>query len=479
MDYDLVIRNGQVLDPGGAFHGDLAVRDGRVAALGHDLRGRQEIDARGRLVLPGAIDGHVHMRTERSEFSYDDTFETASVAAAFGGVTTFIDQVQAEPGETLMAELDRRMALAEGRCSIDFAFHMNIREPAAERLAEIPQIVARGVPSFKWFMAFPGWRVPDDFMMRGMVEVAAHGGLSIVHAETQGVIDALRQRAAQRGQRDMAQFIDAHPPAAEAAAIATALAMAEAAGCRCLIYHNTCAEGVAAIRAAKDRGAAAHGEACIAWLTHTDTVYRGDQVAGLPFLVSPPIRDAAHQAALWRGLMRGDLDIISTDHAAMRRLPEAQARRIAGFFGLDLKLPPADATAPRDAQGNRLVPAQPPGGLETRLTLAYSEGVRRGRLSLERWVETCCSAPARLFDLPRKGRLMPGCDADIVIFDPEAEHVFTTAGLHSNTDHQVWDGWRSRGRVDQTLLRGKLIVDGTRFLGGPQDGRYLHRSVAG
>lgn len=478
MTFDLVIQNGRVLDPTGEFVGDVAINDGRIAALGQGLLGRTVIDATGKLVLPGAIDGHVHMRTERKDFCYDETFSTGSVAAAFGGVTTFIDQVQAEPGRMLEAELDSRMALAEGLSTIDFTFHMNIRESTAQRLREIPRMVERGVTSFKWFMAIPNWAVADDFLLRGMFEVANVGGLSVIHAENQGVILEMRRRAAERGDRSIANFTHSYPASAEGAAVTLAMAMAEVADCRTLIFHNTCAQGVAAIRAAKERGVRAYGEACLGWLTHTDDVYRGDQVAALPFLVTPPIRDGVHQSALWRGLSLGDLDIISTDHAATRMLTEEKSRALADYFGLDIDAPPADVKTPRDAAGNRLMPMLPPGGLETRLTIAYSEGVRKGRLSLSRWVDTCCSAPARIFDLPNKGRLLPGFDADVVIFDPEAEHSYSLDGLHSDTDYSVWDGWSVTGKVEKTLLRGQVIVDGDMLVGSKRTGKYLHRFVA-
>ena len=478
MTYELVIRNGRVLDVAGAFVGDVAVNGEKIAALGTDLAGAKELDASGKLVVPGAIDGHVHMRTEREAFCYDDTFATGSIAAAFGGTTTMIDQVQAEPGRTLSEELETRLSLAEGSSSIDFAFHMNIREATADRLAEIPEIVRRGITSFKWFMAIPGWRVPDDFLLRGMFEVADFGGLSIVHAENQGVILEMRRRAAAEGRRDIAEFTRNYPPEAEAAAIQLAMAMTETTRGRTLVFHNTCTEGVAAIRAAKARGVRAFGEAGLAWLTHTDDVYQGNQVAALPFLLTPPVRHAGHQDALWQGLARGDLDIASTDHAAVRMVPEEKAREIAEYFGHGVKAPPADDRTPYDAQGNRLMPVLPPGGVETRFALLYSEGVCRGRLSPERWVEVCCAGPARIFDLTRKGRLLPGYDADLVIFDPEATHTYSTAGLHSNTDYSVWDGWQVRGKVEKTFSRGRLIVDGDRFLGTPDHGTFIYREVA-
>ncbi|MEM6740348.1 MAG: amidohydrolase family protein [Pseudomonadota bacterium] len=474
--HDLVIAGGRVVTGAGSFLGDVAVSSGKIAALGTALEGKARVEASGRYVLPGAIDGHVHMRTERPTFCYDDTFATGSIAAAFGGTTTIIDQVQADPSLSLRTELDTRMALAEGHSAVDFAFHMNVRSDDPARLDEVRGIVALGVSSFKWFMAIPGWAVPDAILQRGMCEVSALGGLNIVHAENLGVITELRRRKAAAGERRMSHFASAYPAAAEASAVSLALAMAEAADSRILLFHQTCAEGVAAIRAAKERGVRAFGEAGLGWLLFDASVYAGDQVAALPFLLTPPVREAHHQAALWRGLRVGDLDIVSTDHAAVRMVPEATAREIADTFGVDVEAPPATDDTPRDAEGNRLMPVLPPGGVETRFPLVYSEGVRTGRLSLERWVEVCCSGPADLFDLPQKGRLLPGCDADIVLFDPEAQVTYRTDTLHSNTDYSVWDGRVCQGRIDGVWSRGTRLVDGDRWLGAPDHGRFLART---
>ena len=322
MPFDLVIKNGRLVYADADFVGDIAISNGRIAAIGRDLVGSRHVDATDKLVIPGAIDGHVHMRTERESFCYDETFATGSVAAAFGGTTTIIDQIQVEPGSTLNGALDSRLQEAEGQSSVDFAFHMNIREESDERLAEIGSIVERGITSFKWFMAIPGWGVSDEFLMRGMWETADRGALNVVHAENRGVLAAMRRRSDDKGQHSIARFTHNYPAPTEAAAIKLALAMTEVVGGRTLIFHNTCREGVAAIRAAKSKGVKAYGEVCLAYLTHDDSVYRGDPVAALPFLVTPPIREAFHQDALWEGLARGDLDIISTDHTAMRSVPE-------------------------------------------------------------------------------------------------------------------------------------------------------------
>lgn len=477
MTFDLVIKNGRVLTGQGEFIGDVAITGETIAALGTGLSGRTEVDATGKLVIPGAIDGHVHIRTERPSFCYDETFVTGSLAAAFGGTTTIIDQIQVDPGLTLGGALTKRLVEAEGNSCVDFAFHMNIREESQERLDEIPAIMDRGITSFKWFMAIPGWGISDEFLMRGMFETADRGALSVIHAENRGVLAAMRRRSATQNEHSLARFIENYPAATEAAAIELAMAMTEVSGGRTLIFHNTCSQGVAAIRVAKARGVKAFGEVCLAYLSHTDEIYRGDPVAALPFLVTPPIRDAGHQAALWGGLARGDLDIVSTDHTAMRLVPEAQALEQAAYFGLKIEVPHADERTMRDSAGNRLMPLLPPGGVETRLSLIHSLGVVGGHMDVQRWVEVCCTNPAKLFDLKTKGFLLPGYDADIVIFDPKAEHTYCVGNMHSNTDYSVWDGWKSKGKVDKTYSRGRLLVDGDRFVGKPDHGNYLKRIV--
>ena len=474
LSYDLVIKSGRIVSERSDFIGDVAINGETIVALGHDLSGKTEIDASGKLVIPGAIDGHVHMRTERSQFAYDETFATGSVAAAFGGTTTMIDQIQADPGLRLGDALRDRRALGEGQSCIDFTFHMNIREEIQQRLDEIADVIDQGITSFKWFMAIPGWGVSDEFLMKGMLTVGDAGALSIVHAENQGVLSAMRWRTPSR---DISRFSENYPASTEAAAIVLALSMAEVADCRTLVFHNTCVQGVAAIRDAKARGVKAYGEVCLAWLTHTDQVFAGDPIAAIPFLLTPPIRTGADQDALWKGLRSGDLDIVSTDHALMRRVPEERALELAEYFGLTINVPAPNADTPRDADGNRLMPLLTPGGIETRLPLVFSLGVATGRISLNRWVEICCSQPARLFDLDRKGQILPGYDADIVIFDPNAERTYSVSNLHSNTDYSVWEGWKCRGVVEKTLVRGKLVVDGDRFVASKDHGRYIARKI--
>lgn len=476
MTYDIVIKNGRVISGSLDFVGDVAIIGEKIAALGQALHGKNEVDAVDKLVIPGAIDGHVHMRTDRPTWVYDETFASGSVAAAFGGTTTIIDQVQAQYGLTLNEELDKRLVLARDETAIDYTFHMNIREPVVERLKEIKSIFDRGITSFKWFMNLEGWMVPDKFLLRGMFEVAERGGLCVIHAENYGVVTEMVRRYVEMGQTDMKVFVDRYPPSAEGAAVELAMAMTEIAGSRSLIFHNTCIEGVEAIRNAKARGVKAFGELGLAWGVFNDEIYYGDPIKALPFLLTPPIRDKSHQNRLWRGLAQGDLDIVSTDHTAMWLAPKERALELAESFGIHI---PEDETKPiaLDDDGHALLPLLPPGGVELRLPMVYHYAVNGGIFDVHRWVEVCCSNPARIFDLHHKGHLLPGFDADIVIFDPKKEITIAVDNLHSNTDYSVYEGMKIRGAVEKTFSRGRLIVDGDNFVGRQDNGRFVERTI--
>ena len=443
--YDLVIRGGEVVTSHEQYRADVAVRGGKIAAIGLGLRGEREIDASGRLVIPGAIDGHVHMRTNRSTDVYDDTFATGSIAAAFGGVTTMLDQVQVEPGQTLAEGIDLRLAEAEGQSIIDYGFHINLRESSRERIAEMPSIAERGFRRFKFFMFYEGYKLPDEIIFAAMQEVAGFGGLSIVHAENQAVILELIRQNAAAGRTGAFWNARSRPSAIEGEAVHRALAMALVAGSDALIFHVSAADAVRELRLAKQRGQTAYSEACLHYLLLDESALNttpGD----ITLDVSPPLRDAAQRNALWEGLEAGVLDIVSSDHGPRRRRPDANGTLIA-----------------------------PPGtsGIEMRLGLMYTEGVRTGRLSLQRWVDACCSRPARVHGLAHKGELRPGYDADIVVFDPEIEMTLSTERMHSNVDHCTYEGFRVKGWPAATVSRGEVLVENGRLTSSTRRGQLI------
>lgn len=448
LNFDLVVKGGRVVTAHEDFLADVAVRGEQIAAIGSDLSGALEIDAAGLYVLPGAVDGHVHMRAERKVSVYDDTFATGTIAAAFGGVTSMVDQAQVEPGLTLEDGLDQRLAEAHGQCLIDYGISVNLREPRRERIAEFPRIAARGCPSFKLFMTYDTYVLPDEIVFVAMQEAAAIGGLVIVHAENDAVISELLRQNTAAGLTDAHSNAAARPATMEGEAVYRALAMARVAGARTLIYHVTAIEALRELEAARGRGQEVFGEACLTYLVFGEDAL-DEPVSGTAFDFSPPLRGAEHRAALWDGLARGAIDIVSTDHGPRRRQ--------------------------RDAAGELFTP---PGtsGIEVRLALMHTLGVVTSRLSLHRWVDACCTRPAEIFGLTRKGRLLPGYDADIVLFDPERRVVLSAETLHSNIDHSTYDGFSTVGFPVVTISRGEVIVAGGELRAQVGRGRFIHRS---
>jgi dihydropyrimidinase len=447
MAFDLVIRGGRVVTAREDYLADVAVTGGRIAAIGSALRGAREIDASGKLVIPGAIDGHVHMRTERPASVYDDDWDTGTAAAAFGGVTTIIDQAQVEPGSTLRDGVEGRLAAAEGKAVIDYGLHVNLREPCRERIAEFAALVERGLPSFKFYMTYDTYKVPDDVLFAGMQEVARLGGLAIVHAENDVMITELQRQNAAAGRTGPRANAAARPPELEGEAVHRCLAMARVAGARTLIFHVTATDALRELAAAKGRGQAAFGEAVLPYLMLTiDAV--DTPVSGTALDIGPPLREEAHRRALWEGLRRGTLDIISTDHGPRRRI-----RRDDGT----VETPPGTS------------------GVEVRLPLAYTYGVRAGHLSLQRWVEVCCTRPAEIFGLTRKGRILPGYDADLVVFDPKRHVTLSHTNLHSNIDHSTYEGVEVTGYPVVTISRGDVLVEDGALHAAPGRGRFVER----
>ena len=448
LTFDLVVRGGRVVTAHEDYIADVAVENGVIAAIGTGLRGAREIDASGMLVLPGAIDGHVHMRTERPTDAYDDDWDTGTIAAAFGGVTTIVDQAQVEPGLSLRAGVDLRLAEAEGKCVVDYGLHVNLREANIERVSEFEELTRRGMPSFKLYMTYDGYKVPDDVLFVAMQEVARLGGLVIVHAENDVLIAELTRQNAAAGRSGPRANAFARPPELEGEAVHRTLAMARVAGARTLIYHVTAADAVRELAHAKSRGQIAFGEAALTYLMLTlDAV--DVPVSGTALDLGPPLRDEEHRRSLWAGLASGALDIISTDHGP-RRLVRAEDGSVTA----------------------------PPGtsGIEVRLPLAYTFGVRAGHFSAHRWVELCCTRPAEVFGLTRKGRIVPGYDADLVVFDPERRVTLTATELHSNIDHSTYEGTEVQGYPVVTISRGEVLVEDGALQVEPGRGRFVERS---
>ncbi len=445
---DVVIQHGTLITPGGTYAADVGILGEQIAALGQDLGGELELDAAGCYVLPGGIDPHVHLHMPAGGLVSADDFASGTVAAALGGTTTLIDFVEPAEGQSLLEALAARQAEADAQVAIDYGLHMTL--PAwhveqAEVLGALDQVVAAGLPSFKLYLAYSGLRLDDVQLYRAMRAIGAAGGLSIVHCENGPLCEHLRAEALAQGDVWPIYHALTRPAVQEAEATSRAIDVAALANCPVYIVHVSCAEALERVRAARDRGQEVYAETCPHYLLLSGIVL--DYPGGERLICSPPLRDKQDNKALWSGLVWGGLDVLATDHC-----PFTAAEKGA----------PADFAS---------VPGGLP-GVEARLGLAH----HYGRLTLERWVEVCCAAPARLFGLTRKGHLAPGYDADLVIFDPE-RWITLEAGetLHERVDWSPYEGRHVQGWTRDVLSRGRVIVRGGEFVGEPGWGCFVER----
>lgn len=453
--YDLVIQNGLLVTDGGEFVADLAISGETIAAIGRGLVGRQTLDAAGLYVLPGAVDGHVHMHLATAYGHTADGFYQGSVAAAFGGVTTFIDFVDPQPQQSLGEALDRRREEADGQVVVDYGLHMTLTGAllAARPTwrAEVAEVRAQGCYSFKLYTAYPGYYLPDDALFQALEAVAGVDGLAVVHAENWPVIQTLTQRFVALGQVEPRWHPVSRPAVMEGEAVHRVLAMARLCGARVLIFHISCVEAADEVARAKVLGQTAYGETCPQYLVLDDTCYARPLAEALRFLCQPPVRERAQQDQLWQALAAGTLDIVSTDHCPH---PDEQKQRGAGNFTL--------------AAGGI-------SGVETRLALLHTFGVRAGRLTRQQWVEVCCTRPAQIHGLAHKGRLQPGADADIVLFDPQRHVTYGAANLHSAIAYSQYEGVEVVGVPVVTISRGEVVVADGELRGRVGRGRFVGR----
>jgi dihydropyrimidinase len=451
MTFDLVIKNGRIITASEDFVADLALSGEKIAALGHHLTGTREIDASGLYVIPGAIDGHVHLQMALDDLMTADNFEQGTIAAAFGGVTTVIDFVAPEKEQNLLEALEWRRAQADNQVVIDYGLHMTLVDADPLILAQVADVYAAGCATFKLYTAYPDSYLPDDQLYRAMLAIADTGGLAVVHAENYPVITEVWRRLLAQGKVEAKWHPYSRPEVTEAEAVNRVLAIAHLAGVPALIFHLSCGEAAREVALAKERGWTAFGETCPQYLTLPDDIYERPETPGTWFICQPPIRGSAQAAALWQSLAQGSIDIISTDHC------------------------PWPTEAKKLGETNF---TQTPGGvpgLENRLALAHTFGVRAGHITLNRWVEACCTLPADLHGLTHKGHLMPGYDADIVLFDPHQEVTYSPDNLHSNLTYTPYAGVTVTGAPVTTISRGQVIVEAGQFVGRRGHGRFVKR----
>jgi dihydropyrimidinase len=456
-EYDLVIRNGIVATAADTVACDIGIKNGIVATLGKDLgAARREIDASGRLVLPGGIDSHCHIEQRSSAgVVCADDFYSATVAAAFGGTTTVIPFAAQHRGQSLRRVVEDYHAAAAPKAVIDYAFHLIISDPTEQILGqELPALIRDGYTSFKVYMTYDLLRLDDQQMLDILAVARREGALVMVHAENHEMIKWLTSRLLERGLGAPRYHAVSHPRLAEGEATHRAVALSELLDVPILLVHVSAAEAIDVIRNAQTRGLKIYGETCPQYLFLTADDIAKPGVEGAKFCCSPPPRDRAAQEAVWTGLRNGTFQVFSSDHAPYR-------------FDASGKLPMGDKTTFKEIANG--VP-----GIELRLPLLFSEGVGQGRLTLNAFVALTATNHAKLYGLyPKKGTIAVGSDADIAIWDPDMQITVTAGMLHDNVGYTPYEGRQLRGWPITVLSRGRVIVEGGSLAAARGSGAFL------
>jgi len=464
---ELLVRGGTVVSTSGSRLADVAVEGGSISRVAPGLSGleasaREVVDATGLLVLPGIVDAHTHTRVASD--TEPDRFFQDSVAAAFGGTTTFLAFNNPGTGSSpaaersLMAGLREWRAATEGDSAIDYAVSLAISGRMDDPVAELPGMVDAGVSTAKAFMVFD-FRLDDVRLFQAMGVLARRGGMLQVHCEDPVLIDAAVAAALQRGNTAARYHATARPAYAEAVATARAMAFARAADAPVHVVHLSSVDALRHVREAKAAGLRVSAETCPHYLALTDERYDStDDLEVAKVVISPPLRSAGDRDAMWAGLASGDLDLIATDHVPDR-----------------VSLEKGDAA--RGVPFDRISNGAP--GIETLLAIGYSEGVARGRLTVERLVDVLATTPARRFGLLRKGAIEVGRDADLVLFDPAERRTIRADDLHHTSDYTPYEGLEVAGAVRSVYVRGRAVIRDGALVGDRGYGRFVEREGAG
>ena len=450
-----LFKGGTVVSGTGTKRADLLIENEKIVESGRNLKADADkvVDVTGCFLFPGFIDAHTHFDLDVCNTTTADDFYTGSRAALRGGTTTVIDFACPNKGESLHYGLDLWHKKADGRTFCDYGFHMTIDDWNESIRAELPDMFAQGVSSFKMYMTYPAMMIGDRDMYWALKELKSLGGLCGVHCENAGVIDGMIAERKNSGQFSPACHPLTRPPYLEAEAVSRLLRIAQAAEAPVVIVHLTNQEALKEVQHARDRGQKVYVETCPQYLLLDDSVYfNEDYSQAARYVCEPPIRDKSQQALLWKALRRGDIQTISTDHCSFT-LEQKDAGR-EDFTKIPGGLP----------------------GVETRGELIYSYGVAAKRISAQRMCLALSENPARMYGLfPRKGHLRPGADADIVVYDPGASHVIRADDCVANVDYNPYEGFVTAGGIRQVWLRGNLAVENGKVLDETPQGRYMAR----
>jgi len=463
-----LIKNGHIVTAVDEYDADIMIVDGRVETIGRSIAagpGVEVHDAQGLLVLPGGVDVHTHLDWPFGPTHTVDTFATGTQSAAFGGTTTLVDFCNQTAGESPLTGLEAWHKRRANAC-VDVGAHMIMLDVNDQSLIDMKSLIDReGVTSFKLFLAYPGVLMVDDgALFRALRVAGANGAMACIHAENGMVIQVLVQEALKQGLTGPKYHAATRPPILEGEATHRAIRLAELAGAPIYLVHLSAGEALAAVTEARDRGIRIHAETCPHYLFLTSEEYERPGFEAAKYVMTPPLRDRAHQDLLWRGLKTDDLQVVSTDHCPFCYGDQPWGMKSSKQQGVgDFSKIPNGAP-----------------GVETRMPLLFDGAVRQHGMSLNRFVELTATAPAKLFGLfPKKGTIAVGSDADIVLFDPKEQWTIRAAEQHSRVDYSLFEGRPVTGRVKKVFLRGRCIVDGPAWQGREGMGEFLRRGESG
>ena len=455
----VLIKGGTIVTTTGRYVADVYAEDDKIKSIGKnlDVEADESIDAAGKYVLPGAIDPHTHISMPFMGTSAQDDYETGTISAACGGVTTVVDFDLQQKGESLLEALERKKSWAEGKAAVDFSLHPAVMDPRPEVIEEVKKaILDYGTPSFKIFMVYD-FRVDDATMIKLLEETKKYGGLVQVHAENVYIIQHMNEVLEREGKLSPYYHAVSRPNIAEEEAISRAAKMVELTNSRIYIVHLSSKEGLFKVKEARDHGIDVFAETCPQYLLLNEDRYKEADFNGAKYVMSPPLRTEESSEALWGGLKGGDLQVVATDHC------------------------PFDFHGKKDMFGKddyKKIPNGAP-GIETLLMLMHTEGVVKGRISLEKMVDVLSTGTARMFGLKDKGEILVGKDADIVIFDPEQKFTITQDKLHMNVDYTPYEGMEMTGMPYAVYSRGKRVAEWNgeqlAFVGEIGRGRFVKR----
>jgi dihydropyrimidinase len=455
-----LITNGHIVTATDDIRGDILIENEQITAVGspgtfEELQNDRVLDAQGKYIFPGAIDVHTHMELPLPTTVASDDFETGTIAAACGGTTTILDFANQQRGHSLAEALESWHTKARGKAVIDYGFHITITDLEAAPEAAMDDMIAAGVTTFKLLMAYPNtFMVDDETIYRVLRRSAKLGGLVMVHAENGIVIDLLIREAVAAGHTAPLYHALTRPAILEGEAAQRAIKLATLAESPLYVVHVSCAHSLHAVAAARVKGLPVWGETCPQYLYLNDSCYTAPGFEGAKFVCTPPMRSLADNEALWLGLERRELSVVSTDHAPFNFHGQKELG-LHDFTKIPNGLP----------------------GVEHRVMLLY-QGVREGKLNLQHFVDLVSTMPARLFGLfPRKGTIAPGSDADLLILDPERTLTINASNQHQRVDYNPYEGMHVQGVPDTVLLRGKVIVRDGQYVGGKGGGQFLSRKT--